>query len=63
MFLFLKRREAARQPVDKHIAKKDKAGRQNPTVETNLQQFWDHLWEEEEEEYNHLGWGGGGGGG
>ena len=39
MFLFLKRREAARQPVDKHIAKKDKAGRQNPTVETNLQQF------------------------
>ena len=54
MFSFLQRREAARQPVDKHIAEKDKAGRQNPTVETNLQQFWDHLWEEENED-NHLG--------
>ena len=56
--LFLKRRKAARQPVDKHIAEKDKAGRQNPTVETNLQQFWDHLWEDEEDEDNYVGWGG-----
>ena len=53
--LFLQRRKAARQPVDKHIAEKDKAGRQNPTVETNLQQFWDHLWEDDDDENNYLG--------